>query len=79
MDKLAESISAPEVIQVVSAESLKKNCDDKQLCVVSVLPHILECQSECRKAYLNILTELGDKYKRKMWGYVWQNKTILFL
>nr|XP_031830578.1 protein disulfide-isomerase A6 homolog [Nomia melanderi] len=71
IEKLAENVPAPEVIQIVNEDSLKFACEDKPLCVISVLPHILDCQSECRKNYLKILDELGEKYKQKMWGWVW--------
>lgn len=68
LDKLAENIAAPEVIQIVNEESLKQACEDKPLCIVSVLPHILDCNSDCRNDYLKVLTKLGEKYKKKMWG-----------
>lgn len=71
LEKLAENVPAPEIIQIVSEKSLRDACEDKPLCVVSVLPHILDCQSDCRNRYLNVLNDLGDKYKQKMWGWVW--------
>ncbi|XP_078039677.1 protein disulfide-isomerase A6 homolog CaBP1 [Augochlora pura] len=70
-EKLAENVPAPEVTQIINKEALENSCADKPLCVVSVLPHILDCQSECRNNYLKILNELGEKYKQKMWGWVW--------
>lgn len=71
LEKLAENIPAPEVTQIINLQSLKNACEDKPLCVVSVLPHILDCQSECRNQYLKLLNTLGEKYKQKMWGWVW--------
>lgn len=71
LDKLAESVEPPEIIQVVNEQSLRNACEDKPLCVVSVLPHILDCQSECRNQYIKILRDLGKKYKQKMWGWIW--------
>lgn len=71
LDKLAENIPAPEVNQIVDEESFKKSCEDKPLCVVVILPHILDCQSECRNNYINLLTTIGEKFKKKMWGWVW--------
>ncbi|KAG7205800.1 hypothetical protein KM043_007745 [Ampulex compressa] len=71
LEKLAENVPAPEVIQIVNEKSLKDTCEDKPLCVVSVLPHILDCQSDCRNGYLKTVTKLGEKYKQKMWGWVW--------
>lgn len=71
MDKLAENIPAPDVVQIVSDQSLRDSCEEKPLCVVSVLPHILDCQSDCRNGYLKTLKSLAEKYKKKMWGWVW--------
>lgn len=70
LEKLAENIPAPEVIQIISEESLKTACEDKPICIVSVLPHILDCQSDCRNGYLKTLNSLGEKFKKKMWGCV---------
>ncbi|XP_050343804.1 protein disulfide-isomerase A6 homolog [Nymphalis io] len=70
MEKLAENVPAPEIIQVVNADTMKA-CSEKPLCVVSVLPHILDCDAACRNGYLTVLARLGDKYKAKMWGWVW--------
>lgn len=71
LDKLSENIPAPEVNQILDETSFKEACEDKPLCVVAVLPHILDCQSECRNSYIKTLTELGEKFKKKMWGWVW--------
>lgn len=69
LEKLAENIPAPEVVQITSEQKLRAACEDKPICVVSVLPHILDCQSDCRNGYLKTLSNLGEKYKKKMWGY----------
>jgi len=71
LNKLAESVPAPEVTQITSRDVFKDQCEQKPLCVVAVLPHILDCQSECRNNYIKMLTELGEKFKKKMWGWVW--------
>lgn len=68
LDKLSENIPAPEVSQILDDKSFKAACEDKPLCIVAVLPHILDCQSECRNNYIQLLTSLGEKFKKKMWG-----------
>lgn len=70
MEKLAENVPAPEIVQVVNEETMKA-CSEKPLCVVSILPHILDCDAACRNGYISVLARLGDKYKAKMWGWVW--------
>ena len=71
LDKSADSIEPPEVVQVTNSDVFKAECGDKPLCVVSVLPHILDTGASGRNNYLNILKELGEKYKKKMWGWIW--------
>lgn len=71
IEQLAENIPAPEIQQITEGESFKSSCDQKPLCVVAVLPHILDCQSSCRNEYLQILKTMGEKYKKKLWGWVW--------
>lgn len=71
LDKVAENIPAPEIRQILNEDFFKEDCDQKPLCVISVLPHILDCQADCRNQYLNVLKDMGEKYKKKMWGWVW--------
>ncbi|XP_064597005.1 protein disulfide-isomerase A6-like [Liolophura sinensis] len=70
-DLAAENVPPPEIIQLTEQKTLTDACDEHQLCVIAVLPHILDCQSKCRKDYIDLLTQLGAKYKKKMWGWVW--------
>lgn len=70
IEKLSEQIPAPEISQIVSPATVTA-CSEKPLCVVSILPHILDCNAACRNKYISILTKLGEKYKKKMWGWVW--------
>lgn len=71
LEKAAESAPPPEIHQLTNAEKLKEVCDQSQLCIVGVLPHILDCQSKCRNDYLDVLKKIGDKYKKNKWGYLW--------
>lgn len=69
--KASENLPPPEVKQATSQEVVEEACKDKQLCIVSFLPHILDCQSKCRNKYIDLLKELADKYKKNSWGWVW--------
>ena len=55
-------------VQLTESSVLSSACDDHQLCIVSVLPHILDCQSDCRNTYLKTLKQMGNKYKKQQWG-----------
>lgn len=66
-----DSIPAPEVYELTSEEAAKKACENKPLCIVSVLPHILDCDSKCRNDFINILKSSADKFKKQHWGWLW--------
>lgn len=70
-DKYVVNIPAPELYELTSEAVARKACEEQPLCVVAVLPNIYDCPSECRNDYLKILRELGDKYKQKLWGWLW--------
>ncbi|XP_052765052.1 protein disulfide-isomerase A6 homolog [Mya arenaria] len=69
--KAAENVPPPDVYEITSQKVLSDNCDDRQLCIVSILPHILDCQSQCRNKYIKALKAVGEHFKAKMWGWVW--------
>ena len=69
--EFALSKYAPEVVELTSQAALDEACKNSPLTVVSVLPHILDCDAKCRNNYLKILKAAGEKYKQKQWCYVW--------
>lgn len=71
LNKVAENLPAPEVMEATSSSVVEESCKEKQLCIVAVLPHILDCQSKCRNNYIAILKELSEKFKKNMWGWIW--------
>lgn len=71
LEKWSVNVPPPEVIQLVGKRSWNDACDGKQICVVSVLPHILDCQADCRNGYISTLQKLADKFKQKDWGWLW--------
>lgn len=70
-DKHTENVPAPELIEITNEASFDTACEGKPLCVVSVLPHILDCNAKCRNKFLDTLRTLGDKFKQKLWGWAW--------
>lgn len=71
LEKLAENVPAPEVVEITDEAVLKEACEDHQLCIVSILPHILDCQSKCRNDYIKVLKTLAEKHKKRMWAWLW--------
>lgn len=77
-DKAAVNIAPPEVKQIINNAVLDETCKEHPICVIAILPHILDCQSKCRNNYIQMLTRLGDKYKQKMWGWGWAEAMAQF-
>lgn len=71
VDWALEKLSGPDIVQITSSEVFQKQCTEKNLCIISVLPSIIDCPAFCRNKYLHILKQLGEKYKRHGWGWVW--------
>jgi protein disulfide-isomerase A6 len=70
-EKFAENISPPEVVEAVSSSVVGGACEKHPLCVLSFLPHILDCDAACRNGHIDNLKKLGEKYKKKDWGWLW--------
>merc|ERR1712032_167201 len=71
MEKFAENIAPPEVLEAVSSNVVEGACEKHPLCVISFLPHILDCDAACRNGHIDNLKKLGEKYKKKDWGWLW--------
>ncbi|XP_078094204.1 protein disulfide-isomerase A6 isoform X2 [Mustelus asterias] len=71
LELFAENAPAPELHEITDEGILKKTCDDHQLCIVAVLPHILDTGASGRNEYLAVLSSMASKYKKKFWGWLW--------
>uniref|UniRef100_A0A1A9X5S4 Protein disulfide-isomerase A6 homolog n=1 Tax=Glossina brevipalpis TaxID=37001 RepID=A0A1A9X5S4_9MUSC len=71
LDKHMANVAPPELIEIIDQPSFDGACEGKPLCVISVLPHILDCDANCRNKFLKILQELGEDNKQKLWGWAW--------
>lgn len=71
MEKAAANIPPPPVNEIINEDILKTACEKSQLCVISILPVIYDCQSDCRNKFVSLIGSMGEKYKRRMWGWVW--------
>ncbi|KAL8569960.1 hypothetical protein ACOMHN_056392 [Nucella lapillus] len=71
LEKSGAHLAPPEVVEITTDEVLKENCEEHQMCVVSILPQIYDCQSKCRNNYLATLKRLGEKFKKYQWGWLW--------
>lgn len=67
----AEFKPPPEVVQLISEKVLKDNCEEAQICVLSFLPPLYDCQSKCRNRYIDRLKEIAGTFKSKPWGFLW--------
>lgn len=71
LNKYAENLPAPDIVELTEQSQLDEACNNKQICIISALPNILDCQSKCRNDYLNVLKKMAEKYKRQQWGWLW--------
>ncbi|XP_032998990.1 protein disulfide-isomerase A6 [Lacerta agilis] len=71
LDLFSDNAPPPELLEIISEDVLKQTCDAHQLCIISVLPHILDTGAAGRNSYLEVMLKLADKYKKKMWGWLW--------
>lgn len=69
--KVSENLPPPELKQLTSTIVYEEACKERQLCIIAFLPHILDCQSGCRNKYISLLKDLGEKFKKSPWGWVW--------
>jgi len=71
MDKHQANTPPPDVFEITNQAVLDGNCAEKQLCIISFLPYILDCQSACRNQHIKMLKNFGETYKRNGWGWLW--------
>lgn len=71
MNKVSENAPPPEIVQLTEQAQLEEACDNKQVCLISFLPTLFDCQSECRNKYISLMKKMGEKYKRQQWGWLW--------
>ncbi|XP_053315102.1 protein disulfide-isomerase A6 [Spea bombifrons] len=71
LDLFSANAPPPEILEILNEDVVKKTCDEHQLCIVAVLPHILDTGAAGRNSYLEVMLKLADKYKKKMWGWLW--------
>ncbi|CAH2246115.1 disulfide-isomerase A6 [Pelobates cultripes] len=71
LDLFSANAPPPEILEILNEDIVKKTCDEHQLCIVSVLPHILDTGASGRNSYLDVMVKMADKYKKKMWGWLW--------
>ncbi|XP_075057536.1 protein disulfide-isomerase A6 [Mixophyes fleayi] len=71
LDLFSDNAPAPELLEILNEDIVKKTCDEHQLCIVAILPHILDTGAAGRNSYLEVMLKLADRYKKKMWGWLW--------
>ncbi|XP_072377312.1 protein disulfide-isomerase A6 homolog [Diabrotica undecimpunctata] len=69
--KIEAYLPSPELLQIISKTVVLRECEEKNLAVISFLPDILDCHSSCRNSYLNILKNLSVRFKINKWCWLW--------
>ena len=52
----------------MTGQEVLDQCNERQLCFVSFLPHILDSMAEGRNKYIEILKSVAEKYKQRSFG-----------
>uniref|UniRef100_H2MBI5 Protein disulfide-isomerase A6 n=1 Tax=Oryzias latipes TaxID=8090 RepID=H2MBI5_ORYLA len=71
LDLFSDNAPPPELVEILNEDVLKSTCEGSQLCVIAVLPHILDTGAAGRNGYLEVMIKMAQKYKKKMWGWLW--------
>ena len=61
----------PEVVQMYNKDVFEEQCVNKSLCIVGILPHIMDSNAVERNKYITILQEASKKFLSSQWGFVW--------
>lgn len=60
-----------KVTEITDKASIVNSCTIGAFCVISFLPDLQVCPTECRKKLLRHLETLKAKYHLKNWGFLW--------
>lgn len=71
LTKLDEYGGGPQAVEAVSDAVLKEFCLHKKICVVAVLPHIMDTGAKGRQEYLDTIVEVAKKTRSKPMAFVW--------
>ncbi|XP_057664264.1 protein disulfide-isomerase A6 homolog [Diorhabda carinulata] len=69
--KYDDTIPTPEITEIVDEQLILKRCEGKYWALVTFLPDISICKSNCRKSYLKTLKMLAEKFKKNNWCWLW--------
>jgi len=70
MEYFEENIEPPTVDEIVSQDVLDEKCT-KGICILGFLPDIYDGGKAERNRYVNMMTDLADKFKKQKWGWGW--------
>lgn len=57
--------------EIVDESSLRKACEDKELCLIAFFPTLIDCSASCRYTYIGTLKTASDRFKKYNWGWTW--------
>ena len=56
-------------VQLLSSEQLGETCaSSKPVCILAIVPDLLDCDAKCRNNYLSIIADVSKKFRRQGWG-----------
>jgi protein disulfide-isomerase A6 len=73
-EEYMKNLPPPEVLQAYSSGAMS-NCTDKQICFMGYLPLLQDSGKDGRNAFIKIMQDVADTYKRRPYGWVWVEGT----
>jgi len=69
--KLLQYAKPLELVELTSPELMDASCLNKQICLLAVLPDILDTGAAGRREYLAVVEQVAAQYKVRPWGLMW--------
>eukprot|EP01134_Creolimax_fragrantissima_P002783 CFRG2783T1 len=70
-DLAARSAPAPKVHELVDSKTWEEQCGEKNICVVCVLPHILDSSANERNEYIKMLKTAAKNLRNQPFRWLW--------
>ena len=61
-----------EILELTDKEMMEENCGGRNhICVLAVLPHIMDSGAEGRNKYRNLLAEVSKSFRATAFSFLW--------
>jgi len=61
----------PDVNQLFSKKAFDDDCVGKPLCIIGILPNIMDTGADGRNSYIKMMQDAAKKFVSSQWGWMW--------